>query len=169
VRDNLVLGELARFTRLGLVDGAALEREARGRLERARVVPPDLEAAVAGLSGGNQQKVVVARAVAREVAVFVFAQPTRGVDLGAARAIHAEIVRAATAGKAVVIVSADLGELRTLCDRLLVIARGRIVAELAPDASDVQLGEAMLGGEGGALSTSGVREVAGAGASGGQV
>jgi simple sugar transport system ATP-binding protein len=145
VRDNLVLGELGRFTRLGVVDGAALEREARARLERARVVPPDLDAPVAALSGGNQQKVVVGRAVARAVAVFVFAQPTRGVDLGAARAIHAEILRAAGEGKAVLIVSADLAELRALCDRLLVMARGRIVAELAPDAPDAVVGEAMLG------------------------
>jgi simple sugar transport system ATP-binding protein len=145
VRDNLVLGELARFTRIGIVDGAALEREARARLDRARVVPPDLEGPVASLSGGNQQKVVVGRAVARDVRVFVFAQPTRGVDLGAARAIHAEIVRAAEEGKAVLVVSADLAELRTLCDRLLVMARGRIVAELAPDAPDAVVGEAMLG------------------------
>jgi simple sugar transport system ATP-binding protein len=150
VRDNLVLGELARFTRLGLVDRASLERAARGRLDRAHVVPPDLDAPAAALSGGNQQKVVVARAVSRHVSVFVFAQPTRGVDLGAARAIHAEIVRAADEGKAVLIVSADLGELRTLCDRLLVMARGRIVAELPPGASDAELGEAMLGGAGGA-------------------
>jgi simple sugar transport system ATP-binding protein len=145
VRENLVLGELARFTRLGLVDGVALEREARARLDRARVVPPDLDAPAIALSGGNQQKVVVGRAVARAVRVFVFAQPTRGVDLGAARAIHAEIVRAAEEGKAVLIVSADLAELRALCDRLLVMARGRIVAELEPDAPDAVVGEAMLG------------------------
>jgi simple sugar transport system ATP-binding protein len=151
VRDNLVLGELGRFTRLGLVDVAALEREARARLERGRVVPADLDVPVAALSGGNQQKVVVARAVGRSdrVGVFVFAQPTRGVDLGAARAIHGEIARAAERGKAVLLVSADLAELRALCDRLLVLARGRIAAELSPEASDARVGEAMLGaGEG---------------------
>jgi len=150
VRDNLVLGELARFARLGMVDGAALEREARGRLERARVVPPDLDAPAAALSGGNQQKIVVARAVARAergARVLVLAQPTRGVDLGAARAIHAEIAAAAEAGRAVLLVSADLGELRTLCDRILVMARGRIVTELPPDAPDARIGEAMLGGD----------------------
>jgi general nucleoside transport system ATP-binding protein len=150
VRDNLVLGELARFTRRGLVDGAALGREARARLDRAAVVPPDLDAPARALSGGNQQKVVVARAVARSdrVTALVFAQPTRGVDLGAARAIHDEILRAADAGKAVLVVSADLGELRALCDRVLVMARGRIVAELPPDASDARFGEAMLSGGG---------------------
>ncbi len=148
VRDNLVLGELARFTRHGLVDAAALEREARARLDRGGVVPPVLDALAGTLSGGNQQKIVVARAVGRSdrVSVFVFAQPTRGVDLGAARAIHAEIVAAAAAGKAVLLVSADLAELRVLCDRILVLARGRIVTELPPDAPEAEVGEAMLGG-----------------------
>jgi simple sugar transport system ATP-binding protein len=68
------------------------------------------------------------------------------VDLQAARAIHAEIVGAASRGKAVLVVSADLAELRGLCDRILVIARGRIVDDLPPDAPDARFGEAMLGG-----------------------
>jgi ABC-type uncharacterized transport system ATPase subunit len=149
VRDNLVLGELRRFTRFGLVDAGALELAAASRLERAAVVPPDLDAPVASLSGGNQQKIVVARAIARAAdgSVFVFAQPTRGVDIAAARAIHDDIVRVAEQGKAVLVVSADLLELRALCDRLLVMARGRVVADLPPDAPDARVGEAMLGGE----------------------
>ncbi|HEY3822207.1 MAG TPA: ATP-binding cassette domain-containing protein [Polyangiaceae bacterium] len=147
VRDNLVLGELARFTRHGLVDAAAIEHEARTRLDRGGVVPRDLDALAGALSGGNQQKLVIARAVARSdrVSAFVFAQPTRGVDLGATRAIHGEIARAADAGKAVLLVSADLAELRALCDRILVLARGRVVAELPPEASEARFGEAMLG------------------------
>jgi simple sugar transport system ATP-binding protein len=149
VRDNLVLGELARFSRglLGFVDFAALDREAGARLERAQLAPDRLPLPAASLSGGNQQRVVVARAVARadRAAVLVLAQPTRGVDLRAARAIHAEIVRVAAAGKAVLLVSADLAELRALCDRVLVIARGRIAAELPPDAPDARFGDAMLG------------------------
>ena len=147
VRDNLVLGELARFTRFGLVDARALEQVACARLEQGRVVPADLDAPAAALSGGNQQKIVVARAMARaaHVSAVVLAQPTRGVDLAAAAAIHAEIVRVAGEGRAVLVLSADLGELRTLCDRLLVIARGRIVADLPPDAPDAQIGDAMLG------------------------
>ncbi|HEY5242944.1 MAG TPA: hypothetical protein VIJ22_15800, partial [Polyangiaceae bacterium] len=68
------------------------------------------------------------------------------VDLVAARAIHGEIAGAAEAGKAVLLVSADLAELRTLCDRILVLARGRIVAELPPDAPEAEVGDAMLGG-----------------------
>jgi simple sugar transport system ATP-binding protein len=147
VRDNLVLGELAHFTRFGLVDQAAVEREARSRLDRAQVIPADLDAQVRTLSGGNQQKIVVARAVARarDASVLVCAQPTRGVDSGAARAIHTEIARQADAGKAIMLVSADLSELRSLSDRILVMARGRIVIEVPPDAPDAVIGEAMLG------------------------
>jgi simple sugar transport system ATP-binding protein len=152
VRENLVLGELGRFSRHGLVDAAALDREARARAERAQLAPESLALPASALSGGNQQRIVVARAVSRgeRAAVLVFAQPTRGVDLQAARAIHTEIVDAASRGKAVLVVSADLAELRVLCDRILVIARGRIVADLPPDAPDARFGEAMLGGRAGA-------------------
>lgn len=147
VRDNLVLGELGSFARFAWVDARSVDREARARMDRAGVVPPNLDTPARALSGGNQQKVVVARAMARgaHASALVFAQPTRGVDLGSARAIHAEIVRAADTGKAVLVVSADLAELRALCDRVVVMARGRIVAELPPDASDARFGEAMLG------------------------
>ncbi len=142
-----MLGELARFSRHGLVDAADVDREARVRLQRAQVAPASLGLPASALSGGNQQRVVVARAVCRgdRATLLVFAQPTRGVDLAAARAIHEEIARAAAAGKAVLLVSADLAELRALCDRILVLVRGRIAAQLSPDASDTRFGEAMLG------------------------
>ena len=147
VADNLVLGELARFTQLGWVRRGSLARAAQARLDRAGVVPPTLDRLVRLLSGGNQQKVVVARAMARLefVAALVLAEPTRGVDAAARSAIHVEIARAADEGKAVLIVSSDLAELRALCDRILVLARGRVVSELAPDAPDALFGEAMLG------------------------
>ncbi len=149
VRENLVLGELSSFSsRLGMLDGGAVETRAKARLERANVVPPDLDALAGTLSGGNQQKVVVARAVGRadRVEAFVFAQPTRGVDIGAARAIHREILGMAEQGKAVVVVSADLSELRALSDRILVLSRGRIAGEFPPDTTEMRLGEVMLGG-----------------------
>jgi simple sugar transport system ATP-binding protein len=147
VRDNLVLGELGSFTRFGIVDSVALNREARARLERAGLEPRDPNAPARALSGGNQQKIVVARALARapRVRALVFAQPTRGVDRAGAAAIHQAIVHAAIDGKAVLVVSADTGELRSLCDRILVVARGRIAAELPPDAPEALFGEAMMG------------------------
>jgi ABC-type uncharacterized transport system ATPase subunit len=148
VRDNLMLGELRAFTRFGVVDRRRLEREAKERLERAGIVPSDLDAPVRGLSGGNRQKVVMARAIARapRVSTLVLAQPTRGVDAAGAQAIHEAIADAAATGKAVLVVSADLDELRALCDRILVMARGTITADLPPDAPEARFGDAMLGG-----------------------
>jgi simple sugar transport system ATP-binding protein len=146
VRDNLVLGELGRFTRsLGLLDREALEREASARLDRSGA-PKDLDRSVRTLSGGNQQKIVVARALARAAKALVLAQPTRGVDLGAMRDIHEKIRDAARAGAGVLVISADLDELRALASRILVLVRGRIVGDLpVAEASDEQLGRLMLG------------------------
>jgi simple sugar transport system ATP-binding protein len=110
-------------------------------------MPPEPARRARDLSGGNQQKVVTARALDRKVRAAVLAQPTRGVDLGAARAIHEAILETARGGAAVLVVSADLAELRALCHELIVIARGRIVARLSPDAPDDQFGRAMLGAE----------------------
>ena len=149
LRDNLVLGELGAFThRGGLMDLDALETEAQRRLERSGA-PPDLDRAARTLSGGNQQKLVIARALARlgktKARALVAAQPTRGVDLGAASDIHARLREAAAGGAGVLILSADLAELRALCNRILVLARGRVVADLPPSTSDAELGRRMLG------------------------
>jgi simple sugar transport system ATP-binding protein len=145
VADNLVLGDLGRAD---LDERATMTR----RLERYGVAPKDPERLASELSGGNQQKIVVARAVDRLLGAgsrgaLVLAQPTRGVDVGAAATIHRAIGQAAAAGLAIVIVSADLSELRRLSHRLLVLRRGRFVAELPPDASDDAVGRAMLGME----------------------
>jgi simple sugar transport system ATP-binding protein len=111
------------------------------------VRPDDLVLPARALSGGNQQKIVMVRAVSRARRVLVLAHPTRGVDLGAARGIHAQIHEAASAGAGVLVISADLSELRTLADRILVLRRGRFVASFPPSASDAEIGAAMLGSE----------------------
>jgi simple sugar transport system ATP-binding protein len=160
LQDNLVLGELDRFSHWGLLEMHAFEKEARARMDRSGALRSleardasapsadaqrDLQRTARTLSGGNQQKIVVARALAREAQVIVAAQPTRGVDLAASRDIHAELVDAARGGAGVLLISADLDELRKLSSRILVLARGRIVAELPPTASDDELGRLMLG------------------------
>ncbi len=147
VRDNLLLGELGAYSRLGVLDAPAMERVATERAEHGAVRPLDLDLPARALSGGNQQKVVTARAVARRAELLVLAHPTRGVDLGAARLIHAEVLEAARAGAGVLVVSSDLAELRTLCDRILVMRRGLFVGSFEPSASDAIIGSAMLGGE----------------------
>jgi len=146
VRDNLTLCDLHRLSRWGVVDVVAQDRVARERIARFGVIPRDTMVPVSSLSGGNQQKVVLARALSQDPSVLVMAHPTRGVDVGAARAIHEHILTAARAGTAIVIVSADLAELRQLSTRILVMARGRVVATLPPDADDETIGTAMLGG-----------------------
>ncbi len=155
LRENLVLGELERFARWDVVDDAALETEAKARLAASNAVPPDLEALARALSGGNQQKIVMARAIARtsqKARALVLAHPTRGVDIGAARAIHDRILDCASRGIAVLVVSADLHELRTLSDRILVMARGAVVADLPPTSTDGEIGAAMLGGSEGKVA-----------------
>jgi simple sugar transport system ATP-binding protein len=145
VLDNLLLGELAEYTRFGILDGAAMRAEAASRADEFDVMPRDLEQDVRALSGGNQQKIVVARALASGPPVVVMAHPTRGVDVGAASAIHAKIRNAARRGAAVLLVSADLSELRATATRILVMSRGAIVAELPPSATDAEIGACMVG------------------------
>jgi general nucleoside transport system ATP-binding protein len=100
----------------------------------------------ASLSGGNQQKVVVAREVARDPRVLIAAQPTRGLDVGAIEFVHRRLVEERDEGRAVLLISLEIDEVLSLSDRILVIYEGEIVAEFAPDVSEEQLGIAMTGG-----------------------
>ncbi len=148
VADNLVLGDVGD-PRDGPLDERAMVAR---RIARFHVDPPDPARLARELSGGNQQKIVVARALDRVAgrgaeAALVLAQPTRGVDVGAAATIHEAIGEAARAGLAVLVVSADLGELRRLSHRILVMHRGRIVADRPAGASDEEIGRLMLGTE----------------------
>jgi simple sugar transport system ATP-binding protein len=99
-----------------------------------------------GLSGGNQQKVVVAREVARNPQVLIAAQPTRGLDVGAIEYVHRRLVTERDEGKAVLLVSLELEEVLSLSDRILVLFEGQIVGEYLPDTSEEELGIAMTGG-----------------------
>jgi len=147
VSENLALGGLAAFTRRGVVDDARVRESAVAWIAELDVRPPDPDVAARTLSGGNQQKVVLARALSRTPDVLVIAHPTRGVDPIAARAIHEQLLAAASRGMAILVVGADLTELRLLCRRILVMVRGRVVASFPPTVDDDTLGAAMLGGE----------------------
>jgi simple sugar transport system ATP-binding protein len=116
-------------------------------LRAADVRPDDPSLAAGALSGGNQQKLVVARELGRApLRLLLCAEPTRGVDLGATRAIRARLAAAADGGAAILLVSSELAELRALADRIVVMLRGRIVATLdARDATDEALGPLMTG------------------------
>ena len=101
-----------------------------------------------GLSGGNQQKVVAAREIARDPKVLIAAQPTRGLDVGAIEFVHRRIVAERDEGRAVLLVSLELDEVLSLSDRILVIYEGEIVGEHSGEVSEEQIGLEMLGGTG---------------------
>jgi general nucleoside transport system ATP-binding protein len=102
--------------------------------------------AAGALSGGNQQKVILAREIDRDPRILVAAQPTRGLDVGAIEFVHRRLIEERDAGRAILLVSLELEEILSLSDRILVLYEGRIVAEYGPDVSDEELGIAMLGG-----------------------
>jgi simple sugar transport system ATP-binding protein len=153
IEDNFALGRQRELGRGPLLDRAALSVLARREGESLALAAADPAAPARHLSGGNQQKIVVARELSRPgLTVLLCAQPTRGVDIGASEAIRRRLLAARDAGVAVLLVSADLGEIRQLADRVAVLARGRVVdlldgAALAGDADAVldRLGEGMTG------------------------
>ena len=147
--ENLALREYRRppLSRWGLLSPRRMTQQARPLLEQYDVRGGQPETIAGSLSGGNQQKCVIARELAEEPQVTVAAQPTRGLDVGAIEFVHKQLLEQRDAGRAVLLVSLELDEIRSLSDRVLVIYEGRIVAELAPDVSDEELGVAMLGGK----------------------
>jgi simple sugar transport system ATP-binding protein len=146
--ENLALRDYRRLARFGLLSPRRMRERARPLLEEYDVRGGRPDALAASLSGGNQQKVVIAREIAEQPALLLAAQPTRGLDVGAIEFVHRRLLEQREAGRAVLLVSLELEEIRALADRVLVIFDGRIVAELAPDASDEELGVAMTGGAG---------------------
>jgi ABC-type uncharacterized transport system ATPase subunit len=106
-----------------------------------------VEATVHSLSGGNQQKLIIAREFAAEPMALIAAQPTRGVDIGAIEFIHRRLIEQRDAGKAVLLISAELDEIRSLADRIAVMYEGNIVDIVSPDATEEQLGIMMTGGQ----------------------
>ncbi|GIF21741.1 erythritol transport system ATP-binding protein [Actinoplanes tereljensis] len=129
VRDNILLATVARFTRAGLLSGGAEQRTADAKVRELAIKSPGLAAAVTSLSGGNQQKVVLARALLTEPVVLLLDEPTRGIDVGAKSQIAALMADLAAQGFGVLFISSELAEVMAMADRVLVMARGRITAE----------------------------------------
>jgi general nucleoside transport system ATP-binding protein len=121
---------------------------ARGLLAQFDVRGGGPETLASALSGGNQQKVVLAREIARDPHALLAAQPTRGLDVGAIEFVHHRLIEARDGGQAVLLVSLELDEILSLSDRILVMYEGRIVKEYPPDTTEEELGIAMTGGRG---------------------
>ncbi len=122
---------LRRFARRGRIDRRRERREVRGVLERYRIRPPHPDRPLGSLSGGNQQKALLARWIETRPRVLLLHEPTQGVDVGSRGEIFELLERVVESGTAVLYASAEYEELARLCDRVLVFRRGRIARELA--------------------------------------
>jgi general nucleoside transport system ATP-binding protein len=148
VADNLVLNRYHRppFSRRGVFQRAAIAQYARGEVEAFDVRTPSTDTPAGSLSGGNQQKVVVARELSGDIKLLVVAQPTRGLDVGSVEFIHSQIVARRDAGIAVLLVSAELDEIFALADRIGVLYRGRLAAVMdREEATRERVGLLMAG------------------------
>jgi simple sugar transport system ATP-binding protein len=147
--ENLALGRHAEppYARGAFIDREGHRAKAVELIRSFDVRPPDPLAPPGDLSGGNQQKLVAARELegGTPPRLVVAGQPSRGLDLVASRRVHEALRSAAGAGAAVVVISSDLDELRSLCDRIAVLFEGQIVGEADPSSSDETLGRLMLG------------------------
>jgi ABC-type sugar transport system ATPase subunit len=145
---NLTLPTLEQLSRLGWIRSGAERARAREVFARLRLQPPDLDAPVGGLSGGNQQKIVLAKWLAARCRVLMLDEPTRGVDVGAKAEIHALIRDLAAEGAGILLISSELPELLALSTRMLVLRQGRLVGELARGADQEALMRLMAGVDG---------------------
>jgi ribose transport system ATP-binding protein len=131
ITDNVTVATLGRHARWGILRRSSAKRAAKDAIERFAVKSPGAGTAVGALSGGNQQKVMLAKWLETRPRVLVVNEPTKGIDVGAKQHIHRELRRCAEAGMAILIVSSDFPELLAVADRIMVVREGRITGEVA--------------------------------------
>lgn len=148
LEENFLLGKTRRFRRAGLfLDWSGLSSATKSAIREFDVRPPDSKAIIKGLSGGNQQKLVVARELGDRPRFLLAAQPTRGVDVGAIEFIHSRLRELRDSGSGVLLISSELDEVLKLSDRLIVLYRGRVVGSFERrDFDEKRIGLLMAGG-----------------------
>jgi simple sugar transport system ATP-binding protein len=146
--ENLILDtyDSPEYASHGALKLREIERHAEERIEEFDVRPRDRAAAASTLSGGNQQKVVLARELSRPLKLLIVSQPTRGLDVGSMEFVHRRIVEQRDNGTAVVLVSTELDEVLALADRIAVMYRGRVAGEVPGGTPADQIGVLMAGG-----------------------
>jgi general nucleoside transport system ATP-binding protein len=147
--ENLALRDYRRppASQLGILSPRRIVNRARGLLTEYDVRGGGAETLAGALSGGNQQKVVIARELSDDPNLLVAAQPTRGLDVGAIEFVHRRLIEERDKNRAILLISFELDEILGLSDRILVMFGGRIVGEYTPDVSELELGVAMAGGK----------------------
>ncbi len=148
IAENLVLSKFDQppFTRHGFLNGRAIAAYAQKLVNAFNIRAPSTATAVSKLSGGNAQKVVLARELAHQPKVLLVAQPTRGVDIGAIEFIHQALIQQREQGMAILLISTELEEILNLSDRIVVFYEGEIMGECAGDAPDLQTLGLMMAG-----------------------
>lgn len=136
VRENFSLTHLSDYCRMDVVDRRRESDACRGYIRSLGIKTPGPEQKVLNLSGGNQQKVVIAKWVARRPRILIVDEPTRGIDIGAKAEVHALLNRLAAEGMSIIVVSSDLPEILAISDRVVVLKEGRISGILAREAAD---------------------------------
>ena len=144
--ENSILGYQKHYGKGLSLDINKAKADAQAYVGKFDIRPATIDLKTANFSGGNQQKIVLARERERDPAVLIVGQPTRGVDIGAIEFIHNQIIKMRDAGKAILLVSVELDEIRSLSDRILVLFDGQIVGEVDPaTATEGDLGLLMAG------------------------
>jgi len=146
VAENLVLADLGGVSRRGMLDRRAIEDRAKDLMHAFEIQAASPHAPMRSLSGGNQQRVVLARELSAQPRVLIAAQPTRGLDVGAIEYMSARLRQAADDGVGVLLISTELEEVLTLSDRICVIHKGRIVGEMAQHETDIERLGLLMGG-----------------------
>ncbi|RYH12400.1 sugar ABC transporter ATP-binding protein [Tropicimonas sp. IMCC6043] len=149
IASNILLANLRSVSRGIFVSRGRAARVSRDFVKKLRIATPDIEKKAGQLSGGNQQKVVIAKWLQTECSVLIFDEPSRGIDVNARREIHVLIRALADAGKSIIVVSSDLPELIQVSDRIVVMSEGRVTGEIetARTARQTDVMALMLGGE----------------------
>ena len=131
VKNNITLTAIDKVLEWGLLNLRKEYKYAEWYVEKLRVVTPSVETKVMNLSGGNQQKVVIAKWLMADSEIMILDEPTRGVDVGAKRELYGIIKDLIEQGKTVIVISSEMPELLSICDRIVVMSRGRLVGEFA--------------------------------------
>jgi ribose transport system ATP-binding protein len=130
---NISITNMAKVSRMGFIDNHKEHFWSQKYIKTLLVKTPSIFQQAKNLSGGNQQKVVIAKWLFRETDIFIFDEPTRGIDVGAKYEIYSLLWELAAQGKGIIIVSSDLSELMGVCQRMLVFSNGKVAGELQRD------------------------------------
>ena len=133
IRNNATLTTLDNYCKAGFLQQSKEIRDAEKLREELTIACSSVEQLASNLSGGNQQKVVLSKFVDMPVDVFVFDEPTRGIDVGAKSEIYALIEKLAEQGKSIIIISSEIPELQSICDRVAIMQEGEVKKILGPD------------------------------------